>query len=144
MLMSDLSYSESRRHLNTSILSVRHFKDILFAFALTVLAFLITDFSYAQKEGVENQMLISKLSAESTEKTMIDDFMQSIDFSADSNNNSGRKEMAYIYTNSDDLRIKTNKLKKEDILQAVPSISTENNQTLGLLIPPFAYFAKRF
>ena len=35
-------------------------------------------------------------------------------------------------------------IKKEDILRTIPSISTEDNKTLGLLIPPFAYFAKRF
>jgi len=50
----------------------------------------------------------------------------------------------FLYTKPVDLQIKQVKLKKEDILKAVPSISTEDNKTLGLLIPPFAYFAKRF
>ncbi|MEM7008517.1 MAG: hypothetical protein AAF462_05210 [Thermodesulfobacteriota bacterium] len=35
-------------------------------------------------------------------------------------------------------------IKKEDILRTIPSISTKDDKTLGLLIPPFAYFAQRF
>lgn len=50
----------------------------------------------------------------------------------------------FLYTKPPDLEVKQKRFKKEDILKAVPSISTEDNKTLGLLIPPFAYFAKRF
>lgn len=35
-------------------------------------------------------------------------------------------------------------LEKGDILKAVPSISTEDDKTLGILVPPFAYFSKKF
>ena len=59
-------------------------------------------------------------------------------------NYSEAQETKFLYTKSEDLEIKKESLKKEDILKAVPSISTQDNKTLGLLIPPFAYFAKRF
>lgn len=35
-------------------------------------------------------------------------------------------------------------LDKGDILKAIPSISTEDDKTLGILVPPFAYFSKKF
>ena len=59
-------------------------------------------------------------------------------------NYSETEETKFLYTKSEDLEIKKESLKKEDILKAVPGISTQDNKTLGLLIPPFAYFAKRF
>ena len=31
-----------------------------------------------------------------------------------------------------------------DILRKVPSVSTDNEETIGILLPPFAYFAKKF
>lgn len=35
-------------------------------------------------------------------------------------------------------------LKAGDILRAVPSITTKDEKTLGILMPPFAYFSKKF
>lgn len=35
-------------------------------------------------------------------------------------------------------------LNKGDILKAIPSITTEDDKTLGILVPPFAYFSKKF
>lgn len=35
-------------------------------------------------------------------------------------------------------------LKAGDILKAVPSIATKDEKTLGILVPPFAYFSKKF
>ncbi len=35
-------------------------------------------------------------------------------------------------------------LKAGDILKAVPSITTKDEKTLGILVPPFAYFSKKF
>ena len=35
-------------------------------------------------------------------------------------------------------------LEAGDILKAVPSISTKDEKTLGILVPPFAYFSKKF
>jgi len=31
-----------------------------------------------------------------------------------------------------------------DILRSLPAVSTENEDTVGILLPPFAYFAKKF
>ena len=31
-----------------------------------------------------------------------------------------------------------------DLLRSIPSIATENEETLGIVIPPFVYFAKKF
>ena len=39
---------------------------------------------------------------------------------------------------------KPGSLDKGDILKAVPSITTEDDKTLGILVPPFAYFSKKF
>lgn len=50
----------------------------------------------------------------------------------------------FFYADTNVQEVKTVKLEKEDILNAVPSISTGDKKTLGLLIPPFAYFAKKF
>jgi hypothetical protein len=35
-------------------------------------------------------------------------------------------------------------LEAGDILKAVPSITTKDEKTLGILMPPFAYFSKKF
>jgi len=35
-------------------------------------------------------------------------------------------------------------LETGDILKAIPSISTKDEKTLGILVPPFAYFSKKF
>jgi len=139
-------YSESSLHNFPSIISVRHLKNIMFVFVIMVLPLLFIDFSFAEEGTEDNQILISKLSLESSEETLINEFMESNDFSAGANNYSETDQTEFVYTNSDseELEIKTEKLKKEDILSAVPSISTEDNKTLGLLIPPFAYFAKKF
>ena len=116
----------------------------MFVFVIMVLPLLFIDFSFAEERAEDNQILISKLSLESSEETFINEFMESNDFSAGANNYSEADQKEFVYTNSEELEIKTEKLKKEDILSAVPSISTEDNKTLGLLIPPFAYFAKKF
>jgi hypothetical protein len=111
-----------------------------------ILPLLFIDFSFAEEETEDKQILISKLTLEDSEETLINEFMESNDFSASANNYSETDQTEFVYTNSDseELEIKTEKLKKEDILNAVPSISTKDNKTLGLLIPPFAYFAKKF
>ena len=38
----------------------------------------------------------------------------------------------------------TGKLETGDILKAVPSITTKDEKTIGILVPPFAYFSKKF
>lgn len=32
----------------------------------------------------------------------------------------------------------------DDILSKVPSVSSEDEKTIGILVPPFGYFAKKF
>ncbi|GJM16350.1 MAG: hypothetical protein DHS20C13_16770 [Thermodesulfobacteriota bacterium] len=116
----------------------------MFVFVIMILPLLLIDFSFAEEETEDKQILISKLTLENSEETLINDFMESNDFSTDAKNHSETDQTEFVYTNSEELEIKTEKLKKEDILSAVPSITTEDNKTLGLLIPPFAYFAKKF
>ena len=113
-------------------------------FVILVLPLLLVKFSFAEEEVEEGTILISKLSIDTPDGSVIEQFMETKDLSIDEKNYSEADETEFVYTNSDELEIKTEKLRKEDILRAVPSISTEDNKTLGLLIPPFAYFAKKF
>ena len=39
---------------------------------------------------------------------------------------------------------KPESLNSRDILRSVPSITSKDNKTLGLVIPPFAYFKTKF
>jgi hypothetical protein len=39
---------------------------------------------------------------------------------------------------------KSEPMKASDILRNIPSITTEDDRTIGVLIPPFAYFSKKF
>jgi hypothetical protein len=39
---------------------------------------------------------------------------------------------------------KANSVTVGDILRSIPAVSIEDEQTLGVIIPPFAYFAKKF
>ena len=41
-------------------------------------------------------------------------------------------------------RYESSSLEKGDILKAVPSITTKDDKTLGIFVPPFAYFSKKF
>ncbi len=50
----------------------------------------------------------------------------------------------FIYAKSAATKYETKPLEKEAILRTIPSITTDDNKTLGLIIPPFAYFAKKF
>ena len=58
--------------------------------------------------------------------------------------NTGVEETGFIYTKTVTPEYETESIKAGDILRSIPSISTEDNKTLGLIIPPFAYFAKKF
>jgi len=139
--------NESSLYENPSIISVRNsktYKHIMLLFVILVLPLLLVKFSFAQEEVEEGPILISKLSIDTPDGSVIEQFMETKDFSIDEKNYSEADETEFVYTNSDELEIKTEKLRKEDILRAVPSISTEDNKTLGLFIPPFAYFAKKF
>lgn len=53
-------------------------------------------------------------------------------------------EAEFIYPKSATSKYETKPLEKEAILRTIPSITTDDNKTLGLIIPPFAYFAKKF
>jgi hypothetical protein len=139
--------NESSLYENPSIISVRNsktYKHIMLLFVILVLPLLLVKFSFAEEEVEEGPILISKLSIDTPDGSVIEQFMETKDLSIDEKNYSEADETEFVYTNSDELEIKTEKLRKEDILRAVPSISTEDNKTLGLLIPPFAYFAKKF
>lgn len=139
--------NESSLYENPSIISVRNsktYKHIMLLFVILVLPLLLVKFSFAEEEVEEGPILISKLSIDTPDGSVIEQFMETKDLSIDEKNYSEADEIEFVYTNSDELEIKTEKLRKEDILRAVPSISTEDNKTLGLLIPPFAYFAKKF
>ncbi len=139
--------NESSLYENPSIISVRNsktYKHIMLLFVILVLPLLLVKFSFAEEEVEEGPILISKLSIDTPDGSVIEQFMETKDLSIDEKNYSEADETEFVYTNSDELEIKTEKLRKEDILRAVPSISAEDNKTLGLLIPPFAYFAKKF
>jgi len=56
----------------------------------------------------------------------------------------GYNELEFIYAKSATTEYETKSIEKEAILRTIPSISTDDNKTLGLIIPPFAYFAKKF
>ncbi len=116
----------------------------MFLLIVLVIPFLLANFSYGQEGNDDEPILLSKLSLENSEERLIHQFMETNNFSVDTKNYSEADETEFLYTKSEDLEVKTEKLRKEDILRAVPSISTEDNKTLGLLIPPFAYFAKKF
>ncbi|MGB3729354.1 MAG: hypothetical protein WBA70_08925 [Thermodesulfobacteriota bacterium] len=111
---------------------------------IIALPLLSAAFSIAEEISKDGPILISKLSMDTPVNSVIEQFMETKDFSIDETNYSEADETKFAYMNSDELEIKTEKLQKEDILKAVPSLSTEDNKTLGLLIPPFAYFAKKF
>ncbi len=116
----------------------------MFLLIVLVIPFLLANFSYGQEGNEDEPIVISKLSIDTPDGSVIEQFMETKDFSIDEKNYSEADETEFVYTNSDELEIKTEKLRKEDILRAVPSISAEDNKTLGLIIPPFAYFAKKF
>ncbi|MCK5392563.1 MAG: hypothetical protein KAJ31_09045 [Deltaproteobacteria bacterium] len=119
-------------------------KNVIVALLILAIPLLLVKFSVAEEGNEDNPILVSKLSIGTPDDSLIEQFMETNDFSADTKIYSEDNETAFVYTNSEELEIKAEKLKKEDILSAVPSISTEDNKTLGLLIPPFAYFAKKF
>ena len=58
--------------------------------------------------------------------------------------NSEADETEFIYAKASIPEYETESIKARDILRSIPSITTEDNKTLGLIIPPFAYFAKKF
>jgi len=53
-------------------------------------------------------------------------------------------EKEVIFNNPAIPEYETETIDAGDILRSIPGISTEDNKTLGLIIPPFAYFAKKF
>lgn len=53
-------------------------------------------------------------------------------------------ETEFIYAKAAMPEYEAESIEAGDILRSIPSISTEDNKTLGLIIPPFAYFAKKF
>ena len=116
----------------------------MLAFVILALPLSFADLSLAEEGSEDVPILISKLSLDTPDESAIEQFMETNDFSVDRKHYSEAEQTEFIYTNSEDLEFKTDKLKKEDILRAVPSITTEDNKTLGLIIPPFAYFAKKF
>lgn len=139
--------SESYQNLNPSIIIVRYLNIIkkgMFVLIILTLPLLSVEFSYAEESDKDKQLLISRLSLDTPDEFFLENFMQLNVFSVDTNNNSITEETEFVYLESQAPEVNTEKLKKENILKAVPSISTEDNKTLGLLIPPFAYFAKKF
>ena len=118
--------------------------EVNIASAILVLALSFTAISTAQEVSGDNRISKSEMSAGDFEKTVIHRFMIASNFNVDGENYSQGGETAFYYAKPEDLEIKSGKLKKDDILKSVPSISTEDKKTLGLLIPPFAYFAKKF
>jgi hypothetical protein len=111
---------------------------------ILALALSFTAISKAQEVSRDGRISISELSAGDFEETVIHRFMIASNFNVNGKNYSQWGETEFYYAKPEDLEIKSGKLKKDDILKAVPSISTEDKKTLGLLLPPFAYFAKKF
>ncbi len=56
----------------------------------------------------------------------------------------GADETEFTFTKTVMPEYETESIKASDILRTIPSITTQDNKTLGLIIPPFAYFAKKF
>jgi len=116
----------------------------MFVFLILAFPLLFLDTSLAEERSNDDPILISKLGLDNSDDSAIEQFMEINDFSFEKTSDSEADQTEFVYDESDVPEVKTEKLKKEDILSAVPSISTEDNKTLGLLIPPFAYFAKKF
>ncbi len=53
-------------------------------------------------------------------------------------------QIEFLYAKSTVTDFEAQSLDSRDILRAIPSITTQDNKTLGLVIPPFAYFKTRF
>lgn len=104
------------------------------AFLTVALLLLLAGQGFAEQINWDDTMLTSKATIDASEA------YESIETT--SYFESYQREI--LYSEPENLTVKKENLKKEDILKAVPSISTDDNKTLGLLIPPFAYFAKRF
>ena len=118
-------------------------KNIILGLVIIAIPLLLVKFSFAQ-EGSDDPILISKLSINTPDDSVIEQFMETNDFAFERTDDSEDDQTEFIYANSEAPELKTRTIRKEDILRAVPSISTEDNKTLGLIIPPFAYFAKKF
>ena len=114
---------------------------ILVIFTLPIL---LANFSFAEQINWKHETLSSTYSTYSSDRTSIYPLMNIDNFSFDTGGLHEPQDGEFLYIKPADLEVKQKRLKKEDILKAVPSISTEDYKTLGLLIPPFAYFAKRF
>jgi len=71
-------------------------------------------------------------------------YVDGIELARVQGDNAGVEETGFIYTKMVTPEYETESIKAGDILRSIPSISTEDNKTLGLIIPPFAYFAKKF
>jgi len=71
-------------------------------------------------------------------------YVDSIKIARNERDNSSADETEFTFTKSVMSEYETKSIDARDILRSIPSITTEDNKTLGLIIPPFAYFAKRF
>ena len=113
---------------------------------IVILALPLVLANYSRAEQIDNYVTIffSEPVTYNSEVALLHQFIDVNEYFDSEKNYSEAQDTRFLYTKSEDLEIKKESIKKEDILKAVPSISTEDNKTLGLLIPPFAYFAKRF
>lgn len=124
---------------------MRHIKRIIkIILIIFTLPLLLANFSFAKQISRRHETLPSTSVTYSSDRTSIYPSTEIDNFSFDTSGLHEPDDGEFLYTKPVDLEVKQKRLKKEDILKSVPSISTEDNKTLGLLIPPFAYFSKRF
>ena len=71
-------------------------------------------------------------------------YIDGIKLALNQEDNSEADETEFIYAKVVIPEYETQSIDAGDILRSIPSIITEDNKTLGLIIPPFAYFAKKF
>ena len=86
--------------------------------------------------------LISPLSYASEEIDAVQPTYIEIEILPDLVEESDQSEFLYAKSTVTDFQAES--LNSRDILRAIPSITTQDDKMMGLVVPPFAYFKTRF
>jgi len=153
--------------IRKSIMDNLEIKIPILALLLLVLCFFYTPSTFANEGCTNDEISITMLNLDKPDDETIGPVIDTNDltlekdikllpdlndgYSADGiklarneGNNFGAEETEFIFTKTVIPEYETESIKAGDILRSIPSITTEDNKTLGLIIPPFAYFAKKF